>query len=218
MSKHTNPNCQCASCKSKRGETFGKNNGNYKGEAINKSYFCSCGKEKSKVSKFCQECYLKNNNPFTGRHPDYKGDKNPNYDNHKLAGENHFFFGKKRPEITGEKHYFFGKHHTEENKEKIRKAHLGKCFISKEGIERIKKANSGKNCHLYGKSANHGRGSYYKNYFMRSTWEILFTKFLDINRINWLYEPQSFDLVNMTYTPDFYLPEINEYIEIKGWW
>jgi hypothetical protein len=65
---------------------------------------------------------------------------------------------------------------------------------------------------------SHGKGQWYKDCFMRSSWEILFAKFLDFNNIAWLYEPKAFDLGNCTYTPDFYLPETNEYIEIKGWW
>ena len=52
---------------------------------------------------------------------------------------------------------------------------------------------------------------------MRSSYEIKFAKYLDKKEIRWLYEPKTFDLGNSTYTPDFYLPETNEYIEIKGW-
>jgi len=29
---------------------------------------------------------------------------------------------------------------------------------------------------------------------------------------------KTFDLGNTTYTPDFYIPEWDCYIEIKGWW
>lgn len=34
----------------------------------------------------------------------------------------------------------------------------------------------------------------------------------------WLYEPETFNIGNQTYTPDFYLPEDNLYIEIKNFW
>jgi len=35
----------------------------------------------------------------------------------------------------------------------------------------------------------------------------------------WVFTPNHFlDLGNTTYTPDFYLPEFNTYIEIKGYW
>lgn len=58
----------------------------------------------------------------------------------------------------------------------------------------------------------------YKNYWMRSTWEVKYAKYLDKNNINWQYESKTFDLGNTTYTPDFYLPKTDEYIEIKGRW
>jgi hypothetical protein len=58
----------------------------------------------------------------------------------------------------------------------------------------------------------------YKNNSFRSSWELLFAKWLDLSGIKWQYESKTFDLVNTTYTPDFYLPEFDCYIEIKGWW
>lgn len=57
----------------------------------------------------------------------------------------------------------------------------------------------------------------YKGINMRSNWEIKYAKYLDKNKIKWLYESQTFDLGDSAYTPDFYLPETNEYIEIKGY-
>ncbi len=56
----------------------------------------------------------------------------------------------------------------------------------------------------------------YKGIFMRSSWEILFAKCLDRNNIKWLYEPKTFKLDIGYYRPDFYLPEIDNYLEIKG--
>jgi len=53
---------------------------------------------------------------------------------------------------------------------------------------------------------------------MKSSWEIVYAKWLDKQNIKWLYESKTFDLGNTTYTPDFYLPETEEYIEIKGYW
>ena len=63
---------------------------------------------------------------------------------------------------------------------------------------------------------------YYKDVWMRSGWEIKFAQFLDCSGIQWEYEPEAFKLVLdnkiTNYTPDFYLPEFDYYIEIKGWW
>lgn len=58
----------------------------------------------------------------------------------------------------------------------------------------------------------------YKNVCMRSSWEIKYAKYLDSKNIVWEYESKTFNLRNMSYTPDFYLPQTNEFIEIKGWW
>lgn len=71
---------------------------------------------------------------------------------------------------------------------------------------------------IYGKLPLHGKKSKYKGIWMRSSWEVKYAKYLDKNKIKWQYEPKTFDLGDMTYTPDFYLPEQNKYIEIKGWW
>jgi hypothetical protein len=57
----------------------------------------------------------------------------------------------------------------------------------------------------------------YKSVWMRSNWESGYARYLDLNRITWQYEPKTFDLGETTYTPDFYLPETDEYIEIKGY-
>jgi predicted nuclease of restriction endonuclease-like RecB superfamily len=96
-----------------------------------------------------------------------------------------------------------GKKHTEASKEKMRNNHYN-C--------------KGRNNSMYGKIAKHGKGSYYKNIWMRSSYEIKYAQYLDSKNIKWLYESKTFDLGNSTYTPDFYLQETDEYIEIKGWW
>ena len=50
--------------------------------------------------------------------------------------------------------------------------------------------------------------------------EKLFAEHLNLFDINWIYEPKSFPLkwssgaIKMMFTPDFYLPEYNTYIEI----
>ena len=57
----------------------------------------------------------------------------------------------------------------------------------------------------------------YNKIWFRSNWEVAYAKYLDEHNISWLYESKTFDLGNTTYTPDFYLPETNEYVEIKGY-
>ena len=74
----------------------------------------------------------------------------------------------------------------------------------------------GKKNYFYGRIPKPKFGKY-KNITMRSSWEIKFAKYLDKNNIKWLYESRRFDLKNTTYTPDFYLPVEDKYIEIKGY-
>ena len=55
--------------------------------------------------------------------------------------------------------------------------------------------------------------------FFRSSWEANYARYLNHNNIDWEFEPKHFELENeTTYTPDFYLKETNEYIEVKGYW
>ena len=52
---------------------------------------------------------------------------------------------------------------------------------------------------------------------MRSQSEVLFAQKLDIHGLSWQYEPSRFDLGWTTYCPDFFLPDISAYVEVKGW-
>lgn len=72
---------------------------------------------------------------------------------------------------------------------------------------------------MKGKMRNtNGKGFWINNMYIRSTYELIFLKYLNIKNIKWQYEPEVFDLGNTTYTPDFYLPEKNLYVEVKGYW
>ena len=57
---------------------------------------------------------------------------------------------------------------------------------------------------------------YYKSIYMRSQLEIQCASVLDSFNIKWIYEPERFKLKDCTYLPDFYLPEFNIYLEVKG--
>jgi len=79
-------------------------------------------------------------------------------------------------------------------------------------------AQQGRNNNHFGKPASNGKRYWYKNYCFRSTWETLYAKYLDRKGIEWQYESKTFNLGNITYTPDFYLPKLDIYIEVKGFW
>lgn len=56
----------------------------------------------------------------------------------------------------------------------------------------------------------------YRGIQMRSKLEGNFAKYLDEEKVEWIYEPQRFDLGDCTYLPDFYLSKFDHYIETKG--
>jgi len=64
----------------------------------------------------------------------------------------------------------------------------------------------------------HSKRIKYKGIYMRSSWEVAYAKYLDKQGTKWEYEPKAFDLGKTSYTPDFYLPERDTYVEIKGYW
>jgi hypothetical protein len=116
------------------------------------------------------------------------------------------------------------KHYCPDCGKKIKYCSLRCASCSKKHQYKIKPESNpsfgrkGKFSPCFGKTPKHGKGSYYKNIWMRSSWEAAYAKYLTKNHIKWQYESKTFDLGNMTYTPDFYLPETDTYVEIKGWW
>jgi hypothetical protein len=61
----------------------------------------------------------------------------------------------------------------------------------------------------------------HKEIEMRSSWEVKFALWLDEGGIKWEYEPRWFNVGSgkwrgTSYTPDFWLVEQNEYVELKG--
>lgn len=122
-------------------------------------------------------------------------------------GKNNGMYGK-----TGEKNPFYGKKHSIESLLKMSESRKGKCV--------------GKDNNLYGKppavGIGRGKGSYVfrkqdNSYvYVRSTYESRFVFELENRNILWEYEKR-FDLGNTTYLPDFYLPEYDLYVEVKGY-
>jgi len=183
---------RCKSCAKK-----GNKNGHYKdGIWTQKNYCPVCGKETLPNSKMCRSCatkeQLKNANHLLKYNLNRKGKNSP----------------------------MFGKHHSKKSKQKMSDKHKNKVLtkIHKENISKaLKGTRKGRNNPMFNKVTTSKRGNY-NGIYMRSSWEIAYAGYLDKNNIKWLYESKTFDLGNTTYTPDFYLPETNEYIEIKGYW
>ncbi|MEZ4156729.1 MAG: hypothetical protein R3B52_02015 [Candidatus Paceibacterota bacterium] len=49
-----------------------------------------------------------------------------------------------------------------------------------------------------------------------SRWEANYARALNLLGIKWVHQPKTFSLKTQKYTPDFYLPESDEYVEIKN--
>ncbi len=55
----------------------------------------------------------------------------------------------------------------------------------------------------------------YRDITFRSTLEARWAHFLDCHRIAWEYEPAGYQLGDVLYEPDFYLPKIRTFLEVK---
>ena len=58
----------------------------------------------------------------------------------------------------------------------------------------------------------------YNKIKFRSSWEANFAKWCNLSGYKYEYEQKFFSVENRKYLPDFYLPEFDCYIEIKGYW
>lgn len=54
------------------------------------------------------------------------------------------------------------------------------------------------------------------NMAFRSGWEVAYAEWLDRQGIRFQYEPETFNTPHGKYTPDFYLPDYDEWVEVKG--
>ena len=68
------------------------------------------------------------------------------------------------------------------------------------------------------------KGGYRKDLkqFFRSKWEANLARYYNFAGIKWIYEPQEFEFYKVKrgsrfYKPDFYLPDLDIYMELKGW-
>ena len=101
-----------------------------------------------------------------------------------------------------------GKHHTEESKKKLSES-------MKNAV--IKYPDS------YSSSNVNGRVKHYQynGYILDGTWEVEVAKYLDSKNIKWEKPSKGFEYEwnnsSHIYFPDFYLPDYNYYIEVKGY-
>lgn len=55
-----------------------------------------------------------------------------------------------------------------------------------------------------------------KNIYFYSRWEANYVRLLNYLGVKWQYQPKTFDIKTQNYTPDFYLPERDTYVEVKN--
>lgn len=98
--------------------------------------------------------------------------------------------------------------------------------VKKKISDKIKGMFVGKNNYFFGRppSLKTGRGKrcHYQSPLQgqvcfRSSYELAYAKYLDSIHELWMYETETFDLGDTTYTPDFFLPRQEKFIEIKGY-
>ena len=55
-----------------------------------------------------------------------------------------------------------------------------------------------------------------KTIYFYSRWEANIARLFNYLDIKWVHQPKTFNLVSQNYTPDFYLPDHNIYVEVKN--
>ena len=126
-----------------------------------------------------------------------------------------------------------GKHHNEDTCKRMSKSHfeLASNMTYEEKHEIAMKAVKTKRengtymnttSNAYSRT-NGGRREDLDNCYFRSAWEANVARILNHLNIKWEYEPKRFFFIGenlevLSYQPDFYLPEFDKWIEVKGWW
>lgn len=119
-----------------------------------------------------------------------------------------------------------GRKHTEEHKAYMRQVMIGKNVGKVRSEETRKKlSEAGLRAYANGRPITTSRERIYRNSpgWHNGTWfrclnsEGVAARQMDEAGIAWQYEPRRFRLSIGTYTPDFYLPEFDIWVEVKGY-
>jgi hypothetical protein len=101
----------------------------------------------------------------------------------------------------------------------IRSENLKEKYVSRTGWFRSLERRTNKTSRgIQGYYYNQSRGKYV---WLRSTYEYIYAKWLDRNKIDWDVEQQTYQLEGTTYRPDFFIYEndsLVKIVEIKGYW
>ena len=142
-------------------------------------------------------CSLKCRNEYSRNHPEL----------------HQYWSGKKHPEV---KQYFTmrGRQQSEEFKRMLSKKFKGRAVPLRQRLQ-ISKTLMG---HPANPGSGRGRSGYREdgNYY-RSRWEANVARTFAYEGIDFLYELMRLNLGNCTYVPDFYLPQFDMFVEVKGY-
>ncbi len=125
---------------------------------------------------------------------------------------------------------FSGKHHTLESRHKMSIKQIIR-FENMSDEEKSIRANktiiTKRNNNVYTITSNaysRCKGGFREDLqqYFRSSWEANIARYLDYLNIKWEFEPKRFNFLEiksgvLSYMPDFYLPELDKWIEVKGW-
>ena len=112
----------------------------------------------------------------------------------------------------GKRNPNFGKHFSQETKDNWSKIRKGRPLSKEHRRNLVGKVNP--NPHGRGKT---GKRKDLNNQYFRSTYEANFARILNYLGIEWEYEPCRFKFDDCSWLIDFYLPQLDIWVEVKGW-
>jgi hypothetical protein len=96
-----------------------------------------------------------------------------------------------------------------------------KAWSEKMKIQAQRNTENHPESYSYKNFCGRARKTLYKDEWMHSSWELTFAIWLDENNIKWTKKVRYFEYEwkgsIRKYFPDFYLPELEKYVEIKGY-
>lgn len=138
---------------------------------------------------------------------------------------------RERWKILGHPRGMLGKHHTQEVCERMSSSHIGvslppwteerRMKLSRSTVARLQ-SNPDSFSRKNSRGRYVGRRTDLGGQFFRSRWEANYARFLNFSKIEWTYEKKTFWFLKIkrgvrSYTPDFFIPSLNEFHEVKGW-
>lgn len=141
---------------------------------------------------------------------------------------------RKRHEENGHPRGMLGKTHSEEYKKQLstrvkndwinKTEAQRKVMYEKQTQSKIKNGTLNPNTNKENpySRANGGKRADLNNVYFRSSWEANIARYYNFVGIEWQFEPKIFVFEKIkkgcvSYTPDFYLPKEDRWVEVKGW-